>query len=177
MSQSDRDYKYLAGGARTDAAPGAPASGALNYLARPAWRNQWFAILCALALAAIGVSVAVRGAGRIEPLFLQVALAGVGVAFLWLTAVILYRHYAWTYTIRGGTIESRRGIIGRDVQSIHVEDLRNVNVHQSIVQRLFNVGNVEFSSAGGAGVEVTFRGVVDPLAVKERVYRHGRTGD
>lgn len=174
MSPIDRDYKHLANRvpARTDDAQPATA-----YLAHPAWRNQWFAILSLVALVAVGVSVALRGAGKIEPLYLQAAIAGFAIASLWLLLVVLYRHYAWTYTIRDGSIESRRGIIGRDVQSIRVEDLRNVNVHQSIVQRLFKVGDVEFSSAGGAGVEVTFRGVPDPLAVKALVYRQGRSRD
>jgi len=134
-------------------------------------------MLSLVALVALGASVAVRGAGKMEPLYLQAAIVGFAVAFLWLLVVVFYRHYAWTYTIRKGSIESRRGIIGRDVQSIRVEDLRNVNVHQSIVQRLFKVGDVEFSSAGGAGVEVTFRGVPDPLAVKALVYRQGRSRD
>ncbi|MEK7796111.1 MAG: PH domain-containing protein, partial [Pseudomonadota bacterium] len=60
------------------------------------------------------------------------------------------------------------------VQSIRVQDLRNVNVRQTIWQRLFGVGDVEFSSAGGTGIEVTFYGVTDPLDVKDRVMRSNR---
>jgi hypothetical protein len=33
------------------------------------------------------------------------------------------------------------------------------------------VGDVEFSSAGGSGIEVTFRGVDDPLQVKALAQR------
>lgn len=177
MSPIDRDYKHLAQRTPAPADDPDPRSGPAGYLAHPAWRNQWFAILSLILLMALGASVALRGAGKIEPLYLQAAIAGFIVAFLWLLLVVLYRHYAWTYTIRNGNIESQRGIIGRDVQSIRIEDLRNINVRQSIVQRLFKVGDVEFSSAGGAGIEVAFRGVPDPLAVKALVYHQGRSRD
>ena len=117
-----------------------------------------------------GVKGAAAGGGR----SVQIVLALIGVPMLVLVAVIVYRYHVWTFTIRGGTIESCRGIIGRDVQSIRVQDLRNVNVRQSIFQRLFGVGDVEFSSAGGTGIEVTFYGVTDPLGVKDRVMRSNR---
>jgi uncharacterized membrane protein YdbT with pleckstrin-like domain len=151
-----------------------------DYSARPAWRNQWFLILASAALFVLAALLALKAApaltfkapaivgGRV--LAIAPGLAG-GLA-LALFALAAYRHYAWSFTIGDGAIESRRGIIGRDVRSIRVVDLRNVNVHQSLFQRLFNVGNVEFSSAGGAGVEVVFYGVLDPMSVKQRVYAH-----
>ena len=116
-----------------------------------------------------GIMGAAAGGGR----NVQIVLALIGVPMLVLVAVIVYRYHVWTFTIRGDTIESCRGIIGRDVQSIRVQDLRNVNVRQTIWQRLLGVGDVEFSSAGGAGVEVTFYGVTDPLGVKDRVMHGG----
>jgi len=177
MNPLDRDYKHLANRHRARTEDSNTGAGDADYLAHPAWRNQWFAMLSLVALIAVGASVALRGTGKMEPLYLQAAIAGFAVAFLWLLLVVLYRHYAWTYSIRNGNIESQRGIIGRDVQSIRIEDLRNVNVRQSIVQRIFKVGDVEFSSAGGAGIEVAFRGVPNPLAVKAQVYRHGRSHD
>jgi uncharacterized membrane protein YdbT with pleckstrin-like domain len=73
--------------------------------------------------------------------------------------------------INGETIESREGLIARKVSSIRVRDLRNINVKQSLWQRLMGVGDVEFSSAGGSGIEVSFRGVSDPLQVKSLAQR------
>ena len=91
------------------------------------------------------------------------ALAGVVVL------VMLYRHFQWRFEIGERTIESSRGIIGRDVRSLRVQDLRNVNVRQSLWQRLLGVGDVEFSSAGGEGIEVTFHGIASPMRLKELV--------
>lgn len=86
-----------------------------------------------------------------------------------LLLVVLYRHYEWDFVIENGVVESRRGIIGRDVQSIRLKDLRNVNVRQSFFQRIFFVGDVEFSSSGGSGIEVVFHGVPSPMEVKTLV--------
>lgn len=167
----DKDFKYLADRPAERVAEPAETQGAKDYRARPALRNQWFAIFVAILLFVLFVYFGVTGAAAGGGRNVQIVLALIGVPMLVLVAVIVYRHHAWTYTIRGDTIESCRGIIGRDVQSIRVQDLRNVNVRQTIWQRMFGVGDVEFSSAGGAGVEVTFYGVTDPLEVKDRVMR------
>lgn len=174
MSIKDRDYKYLATRAPEPAAmPSEEKSVGNDYRARPALRNQWFAILVAMLLFVLFVYLGLEGAMAGDGTNVQIVLALIGVPMLVLVAVIVYRHHAWTFTIRGDAIESCRGIIGRDVQSIRVQDLRNVNVRQTIWQRLLGVGDVEFSSAGGAGVEVTFYGVIDPLGIKDRVMRGG----
>ncbi len=143
----------------------------MSYIARPALRNQWFAVLVAILLFLFFVYLGLKGAAAGGGRNVQIVLALIGVPLLVLVGFIVYRQHVWTFTIRGDTIESCRGIIGRDVQSIRVQDLRNVNVRQTIWQRLLGVGDVEFSSAGGAGVEVTFYGVSDPLRVKDSVMR------
>ncbi len=175
MSTKDRDYKYLA--AREGRSNTAPVEenrkGSEDYRVHPALRNQWFVIFVAIVLFVLFVYFGLKGAMAGGGTNVQIVLAIIGVPMLVLVAMIVYRYHVWTFTIRGDAIESCKGILGRDVQSIRVQDLRNVNVRQSIMQRLLGVGDVEFSSAGGAGVEVTFYGVTDPLGVKDRVMRSG----
>lgn len=170
----DKDFKYLANRSAEQAAESAGVQGAKDYRARSALRNQWFAILVAMSLFVLFVYFGIMGAAAGGGRNVQIVLALIGVPMLVLVTVIVYRYHVWSFTIRGGTIESCRGIIGRDVHSIRVQDLRNVNVRQTVWQRLLGVGDVEFSSAGGAGVEVTFYGVTDPLGVKNRVMRGQR---
>ena len=174
MTSKDRDYKYLASQETTKGTDRAQEPKGRDYRARPALRNQWFAVLVAILLFLLFTYLGLKGAAAGGGRNVQIVLALIGVPMLVLVGFIVYRQHVWTFTIRGGTIESCKGIIGRDVQSIRVQDLRNVNVRQSIFQRLFGVGDVEFSSAGGAGVEVTFYGVLDPLGVKDRVMRSNR---
>jgi hypothetical protein len=62
------------------------------------------------------------------------------------------------------------------VHSIRIKDLRNINVNQTLWQRLVGVGDVEFSSAGGSGIEVVFLGVDKPMQVKALAQRLQATG-
>ena len=167
----DKDFKYLADQPAERVAETADPQGAKDYRARPALRNQWFAVLVAILLFLLFVYLGLKGAASGGGRNVQIVLALIGVPLLVLVGFIVYRQHVWTFTIRGGAIESCKGILGRDVQSIRVQDLRNVNVRQTIWQRLLGVGDVEFSSAGGAGVEVTFYGVSDPLRIKDSVMR------
>ena len=138
-----------------------------TYSSRPAWRTSWFTFGIAIALALLSAGL------FLFPFFDQppqhlVALGGMVVAgMVWLS--ILFKHYSWRFVIGDEVIESRHGIIGRELKSVRIRDLRNVNVRQSLFQRLFGVGDVEFSSAGGTGVEVVFFSISDPMGVKDLV--------
>ncbi len=103
--------------------------------------------------------------------YTRVALVAMGGPLVYLCVLIIYRRFCWLYTVDQEHIESHRGILARRVRSIRIRDLRNVNVRQSIAQRLFGVGDVEFSSAAGGDIEVTFFGVADPLEVKDLAQR------
>ncbi|HEX9813042.1 MAG TPA: PH domain-containing protein [Burkholderiales bacterium] len=143
----------------------------MKYDDRPAWHNQWWQIAVVAALAVLFVPAVLWGERYFSPPNLRVVLVVMAAVFVYLLVVVAFRRYSWRYTIDDRTIESRHGVIARNVQSIRIQDLRNVNVRQSLVQRLLRVGNVEFSSAGGAGIEVVFHGVSDPMAVKALAQR------
>ncbi|GMQ91008.1 MAG: hypothetical protein BMS9Abin11_0313 [Gammaproteobacteria bacterium] len=141
----------------------------MDYRSRPAWRTQWLSLGLEFILL-IGLLWIFWTVIANDPeswklwLYLFALLCATGLVF-----PILYRHYAWRYSVDGENIESRYGIIARQVHSIRILDLRNVNVKQSILQRLIGIGNVEFSSAGGEGIEVVFIAITSPMQLKERV--------
>lgn len=96
-----------------------------------------------------------------------------GIALLIGVPIILYRHFSVQYNIQGvggdAEIEAREGIIARNTQSIRAADLRNINIKQSVIQRLVGIGTVEFSTAGGSGIEVRFAGIPKPQELKAKV--------
>ena len=166
-----RDYKYLAS-RDNDQPPGqSPEKQNTTYIAHPAWLNQWWQIAIAAALPLVFVLAHLKGDRYFSALNLRAVFVVIVAVFVYLVAVLIYRRYSWAYTIDGETIESREGLIARKVSSIRVRDLRNINVKQTLWQRLLGVGDVEFSSAGGSGIEVSFRGVSDPLQVKSLAQR------
>lgn len=140
----------------------------MNYVSRPAWRNQWLSItvlvlLFLLSIVMFIVPLASEQAMNILILLLFPTL------FLILGAATVYRHYCWRFTIGDDTVESHYGIIARNVKSIRIKDLRNINLRQSLFQRIFGIGDLEFSSAGGAEIEVTFFGIQHPMDIKQKV--------
>lgn len=157
---------------------------------RPAWRKQWLALLFAAILAIPPLMPYAADIGRLlQPYLPQVAkmIAGetaqpvpvehvspqlalmLAIPLLIMLSVIWYRRYSWLYLVDKNNIESRHGIIAREVHSIKLVDLRNINVKQTILERLLMIGDIEFSSAGSSGVEVLFHGVGRPLRIKKQI--------
>jgi len=161
-----KDYKYLASRDSQQSQGKSPEKETMNYIARPAWLNQWWQIGVMFLMPVVFILAYLKGHQYFSPENLRVVYVVIVAVFVYLIAVVIYRRYSWMYVIDGETIESREGLIARKVCSIRVCDLRNINVKQSLWQRLMGVGDVEFSSAGGSGIEVSFRGVGDPLQVK-----------
>ncbi|MDX8391508.1 MAG: PH domain-containing protein [Mariprofundaceae bacterium] len=84
-------------------------------------------------------------------------------------AASLYSRFVWSFRIDSNTVESVKGIIGKNTSSIMIKDIRTINVNQSIIQRMLFVGNIAFSSAGGGGQEVVFSGIANPQKLKDAI--------
>jgi len=134
----------------------------MNYSARPAWRSQWFAILLAVTLFVLSV-----------PAFILLAsgegFASISFLILILFLRIVFRRLSWCYTVKDERIQSRHGLVSRTIRSIRLQDLRIVNLKQSIFQRILRIGDLEFSSAGGSRVEVAFLGITTPMETMKKV--------
>jgi uncharacterized membrane protein YdbT with pleckstrin-like domain len=139
-----------------------------TYHFRPAWSYQWAAIGVILLLAVAGAASTVWAQLYASAQVTRLLVIAFVALAVYLALLVAYRRYAWRYTVDAERIESTHGLIGRSVRSIRVRDLRNINVRQSLMQRLLNVGDVEFSSAGGDEIEVTFYGVPDPVGLKDQ---------
>ncbi len=75
-------------------------------------------------------------------------------------------------TITNKRTTQRTGLISKNTTEVLHRDVRNIQVSQSALQRIFGVGSLGISSAGQAGVEIQFSGVVDPDSVKALIDRH-----
>jgi uncharacterized membrane protein YdbT with pleckstrin-like domain len=74
-----------------------------------------------------------------------------------------------TYTISNQRLHIRRGIIARKVQQTRLERVQNVNTEQSVLQRILQVGTVDFDTAGTGDADFAFRGVAQPEKVMASV--------
>jgi uncharacterized membrane protein YdbT with pleckstrin-like domain len=90
-----------------------------------------------------------------------------------LLALVVVGGYVWrmatTYTITNRRLHIKRGIISRRTQEARLERVQNVNTSQSVIQRLLQVGTVDFDTAGTDDHGFKFEGVADPTGVVQAV--------
>ena len=62
-----------------------------------------------------------------------------------------------------------RGIINRQSSEVQHDDIRNIQVSQSLIERLVGAGTLAISSAGQDDMEITIHGIAAPRAVLETI--------
>jgi uncharacterized membrane protein YdbT with pleckstrin-like domain len=102
--------------------------------------------------------------------------AGGGTVFLIVLVVLgltvligFVKRVATTYTITNRRLNIKRGIVSRTIQETRLERVQNVNYTQSVVQRMLQIGDVDFDTAAGDDYNFVFEGVADPDEVVEAV--------
>ncbi len=92
---------------------------------------------------------------------------GTGVlAFVAVMAVVIVagflKRMSTSYTITSERLHIRRGLLSRREQQTKLERVQNVNTEQSFVERILQVGSVDFDTAGTDDSDFTFSGVANP---------------
>jgi uncharacterized membrane protein YdbT with pleckstrin-like domain len=118
-------------------------------------------------LLVIAICVVVRLIKNDSGLVALVALVGVAVVVL----AGLIKRITVHYTITTRRLHIKRGIVSREIQETRLERVQNVNYEQSVLQRLLQVGDVDFDTAAGDDYNFVFVGVANPDEVVEQVDR------
>ncbi len=79
-----------------------------------------------------------------------------------------------TLTITNERITLRKGILSKHTNEVYHTDVRNVQVSQSMLQRVFQVGKVGVATAGHGDVEIVASGMPDPQKVKNIIDQYRR---
>jgi len=77
----------------------------------------------------------------------------------WLASV------ATTLTVTSYRTTCRSGILSRKTSEVRHIDVRNLQVNQTLFQRIMGTGSIGISSAGQGGVEIFVAGILDPERV------------
>ncbi|MGZ8666268.1 MAG: PH domain-containing protein [Solirubrobacterales bacterium] len=118
-----------------------------------------------------GILVAVV-AGVIAKLISDSGATVFGIVLVVIAITVLagfIKRVATTYTITDRRLNIKRGIISREIQETRLERVQNVNYQQSVYQRLMQIGDVDFDTAGSDDYNFVFAGVADPEDVVHRV--------
>jgi membrane protein YdbS with pleckstrin-like domain len=91
------------------------------------------------------------------------------VGVLWLFARYL-RWIATVYAVSSRRVIVQKGILGRDFDEIPVTQVRGVDVHQSLLQRMLGYGTVRVSSEGGSRVgNEDWKGIPQPFRFQKHI--------
>jgi uncharacterized membrane protein YdbT with pleckstrin-like domain len=134
------------------------------YQGHPSWRAiLGFYIKGLLVGAAAGVLAGLINEG-----------VGLGiVAFVVIATIVILagfiKRVATVYTITDRRLNIKRGIIARKVQETRLQRVQNVNYTQGVYERLMQIGNVDFDTAGTDDSNFVFEGVAQPEEVVQQV--------
>ncbi len=150
----------------------------LIFEGHPSWRSIlgfYLKGVVAVALGGAAVGVATRLAGD------EVDGGLVTLVVIVLLAIVLVAGYVkrlfTTYTITDHRLHIRRGIVARAEQQTLITRVQNVNTHQSVLQRMLAIGNVNFDTAAADDYDFEFGGVASPHDVVDAVHRAQRISD
>jgi uncharacterized membrane protein YdbT with pleckstrin-like domain len=93
-------------------------------------------------------------------------LAVVGFLLLFPIWAKLKTRFLTRYRVTLDSVVEEHGLLSKVSSEIRIQDIRNIVVKQSIVDRILLMGNISFSSAAGSGVEVKFHKVARPSSLK-----------
>jgi uncharacterized membrane protein YdbT with pleckstrin-like domain len=144
----------------------------------PSWRSVLGFYIKGLALAALAGGVAALVTAIGGSVDTGVVAAAAGAVFVLVLIVGFVKRLATTYTITNERLHIHRGIVARKVQQTRIERVQNVNIDQSVLERLLQIGKVDFDTAGTDDSDFSFTGVSQPERVMQAVEQaqHEATG-
>ena len=141
----------------------------------PSWRSilgfyiKGIAATAVLALI-VGLVTSVTGDDVDQGLVTIVAVAGVAITIL----AGFIKRIATDYVITDRRLHIKKGIVSRTIQETRLVRVQNVNYNQSVLQRMLQIGDVDFDTAAGDDYNFVFSGVAQPEDVVHEVDRATR---
>lgn len=123
-----------------------------------------FAELLGLVILIAGIISLFYFSGLANTIFYLVA----GAVGVFATIVMFLYWRSTVYILTSKRVENRIGIFGSREEEISHDDIQAVDVHQSILGKIFNFGTVMIKAAG-ASREVDFTNVASPKQIANRI--------
>lgn len=145
------------------------------------WRSEIPGVFLFLALCSISIYIS----NQFPSTIIDGRLFGIGdwelrlaLPIFWLMPFIaigstVAKIYDVRYTINQREIQAIIGILAfnKRITGVRYEDVRSVEIEQTLLGRIFNFGDVEISTAATGTVEIIFRGIESPTEVQDMLQR------
>jgi len=131
--------------------------------------QQIFSVSPTLLFVKIGYALAILGAFLVVAFFsiLFPAVAWwfsvpLGILLLLIPAFYHFRQKLLRYTLTDTTIEIDKGIVSRTTQNVPLRRVQDVTVSSTIMQRMFNFGDVLIDNASEDGGKIVLKNIDSP---------------
>ena len=133
------------------------------------WRGHPFGATLLLVVPIVGL-IALPIAGFFA-LPLSFAVAGAFALVCWFMLFIWWLRFsvAQSLWISNKRVVERRGLLSRSLNEVLHDHVRNIQVKQSFIQRVFGIGSVGISSAGQDGIEIFMKNLPNPDDIKRTI--------
>jgi len=140
----------------------------------PSWKSMlvFYVKWTIISLIPVAVWVGLNAGGSdISATWFAVATA-IGLVLTYVVGWI--KRQTTRYLVTDRRIHIRTGIMSRNERTTHVDRVQNVNLNQSIIQRMLGIGDVDWDTAGtdASDADFTFRGVDDPSGLVRAADRY-----
>ena len=62
--------------------------------------------------------------------------------------------------------------LSRKISSTSYDKIQDVHLTQGLIERMFNIGTIHINTAGSHNIEVIFKGVKHPRAIRNQIEKH-----
>ena len=136
---------------------------------RPGWRSFYRHIAAIIACVIVVVAASVNVQGYRMEIWL------IGLAFILVIALhMLYKRVSVILIVKPDEIAVEQGFIKRTSIEISTRNIRTIQVNQSIIQRILNIGDLHVASAGTSGYEISIANMPDPYAIRNDIQTYER---
>lgn len=141
---------------------------------RPAWRSFFYPHIVVMVLIFLVACVA----------SFKLSMGGKNLLILWLAVAValllIFLHMAVKrvgsfLVVRRDEVAFETGILKRNSTEIGFEDIRTVNVSQTLLQRVFNLGNLSIASSGTSDYEILVKNMPNPNEIRDEIQDRKRS--
>ena len=86
-----------------------------------------------------------------------------------LMLIVLINYYGTALLIDSHGLTLKQGVLTRDVTHIRFSEIRTIGLRQGLLDRLLNIGILEFASSGTDDVDIRFINIANPTGVKAKI--------
>lgn len=91
------------------------------------------------------------------------------VCIIWIMSAVLINYYGTALVIDSHGLTFKKGILTRDVTHIRFSEIRTIGLRQGLLDRLLNIGILEFASSGTDDMDIRFINIANPTGVKAKI--------